>query len=145
MRRVSHAYLLSRIRSSPKRGTQMSITRYKVLHPDAPTVATKSRQKQSEHSKGLWADRKRLLAEAWRPKDWDDKPIDWRIIATELFSKPRMSNEELAERLDTSRIFGQCPYGPNWKVAMKEKNCSEFIRKIRVWVKRPGKVQASAA
>lgn len=45
---------------------KMSIARYKVLHPDAPTVAAESRQKQSKHSKRLWADRKQKSADVER-------------------------------------------------------------------------------
>lgn len=78
------------------------------------------------------------------PADWNEKPIEWRIIGSELLAKGYMSNEELAARLDASRIL-TCPshYGENWKSAVKEESCVKFINRIRGWVKRPGRVAES--
>lgn len=101
-------------------------------------------RRDRERNRAKYAGRKLKLAKAWRPDDWDNKPIDWRVIGNELLSRSYMSNEELAEHLDAGRIL-KCPYTQSWKVAMKERTCSEFIRKIRAWVKRPGKAAGNAA
>jgi len=85
-----------------------------------------------------WSKLKAKLADATRPDDWNEKPIEWRIIGNELLSRPSMSNAEVGASLDGSRIIS-CPYGNSWKAAMSQKACSEFLRKIRAWVKKPGK------
>jgi hypothetical protein len=63
------------------------------------------------------AERRVILAAAWRPADWYDRPIDWRIIGTELLSKPSMSNRELGKRLDSSRLI-KCPYATTWEIGL---------------------------
>ena len=77
---------------------------------------------------------------AARPDDWDDAPIEWRIIGGELLSrKVYMSNDELAERLDGSRIL-RCPYANDWKTAVSRPGrAANFISEVRAWVNRPGR------
>jgi hypothetical protein len=87
-----------------------------------------------------WDRIKAKLAAAYRPYDWNEKPIEWRIIGNELLSQSSMSNAHLAECLDGARII-VCPYGKSWREAVREKACSEFFRKIRAWVKKPGQVR----
>jgi hypothetical protein len=86
------------------------------------------KDKRNAKSKEWYAKRSAKLAAAWRPADWGDKPIEWRIIGTELLSEEGTMNEELAERLDKARIV-KCPYGGNWKSAIRMKACSEFLEK----------------
>ncbi len=87
-------------------------------------------------------------AAAWRPADWDTKPIEWRIIGTELLSQEYISNEDLGARLDSSRLL-TCPYGDNWKSALsstkatKRETATNLIGEIRKWVKRPGRSAAN--
>lgn len=95
---------------------------------------------EAEQAKNREKQRK-MRARAWRPPDWNDKPIEWRIIGTELLSQQEyMSNRELAGRLDGSRIL-TCPYGENWIESVSEKAFVKLITQIRAWVKRPGKVR----
>lgn len=102
------------------------------------------RQQVSEHSKQMWAERAAKLAAAWRPADWREKPPHWRIIGSELLSTAEvMSNRELADRLDRARVA--CPHGSSWKVSLDKKACSEFLRKIRGWVKRPARMALGKA
>lgn len=72
---------------------------------------------RSEKLRASWAQRKEdlqhLRAKAWRPADWQTKPIDWRIIGNELLSEPYMSNVELGRRLDSFASFGL----PLWRGA----------------------------
>ena len=86
--------------------------------------------------------RARNADEAWRPADWLSKPIDWRIIGGELLSREgHMTNEELAERLDKSRIL-QCPYADDWETAFgRKKRAVDYLWGIRNWVHRtrPGR------
>jgi len=64
-----------------------------------------NRQAASIRATKMHAERKAKLAAAWRPDDWLDKPIEWRIIGTELLSqRDHMSNLEVAERLFTGRL-----------------------------------------
>ena len=82
-----------------------------------------------------------LLRGAQRPKDWWDKPLDWRIIGGELLSREGpMSNLELGERLDVSRILS-CPYhGDGWETALgRVKRAVDYVWEIRRWVNRPAK------
>ena len=73
--------------------------------------------------------------------------MEWRIIGDRLLSTDYMSNADLFSWLDSSRIL-PCSYADTWADSMnkqkcseeKMKNCSEFIRKIRAWVKKPGKI-----
>ena len=71
--------------------------------------------------------------------DWSEKPIEWRIIATELFCKETyMDNQELAERLDDSRIV-TCPYGESWEIALGRSGKAialNYISDIRKWANR---------
>ena len=68
--------------------------------------------------------------------------MEWRIIGDRLLSTDYMSNADLFSWLDSSRIL-PCSYADTWADSMnkqkcseeKMKNCSEFIRKIRAWVK----------
>lgn len=82
-------------------------------------------------------------AAAWRPPTWYSKPLEWRIIGTELLSCGYMSNKDLGTRLDASRII-RCPYGPSWEDALssdkKKQSRAAFnlISDIRKWINRPG-------
>lgn len=116
-------------------------------------VNADARRKQtSERNKKVWAERKATLAaaeinlaSAWRPTDWGKRPFEWRTIGTELLSRAGyMSNRELATRLDSSRII-TCPYDKTWCAAIGRKECSMFIRRIRRWVHRPGKIASTKA
>jgi len=101
---------------------------------------TAGRQRQSEHSKRVWAERLSRLASAL-PPDWQDKSPLWQIIGMELLSRDHMTNYELARRLDRSGIL-KCPYGPHgstWESSRNTRGCLEFIRKVRNWVGRPGR------
>jgi len=95
------------------------------------------------------AERNAILRAAWRPSDWDVKPIEWRIIGTELLlSTDYISNKDLGKRLDTSRLL-TCPYGSSWEKAFssdkkeKHKGAFNFISDIRRWVGRSGKNPAA--
>jgi hypothetical protein len=84
-------------------------------------------------------------AARWRPLDWNDKPIEWRIIGNELLSqRAYMNNDELADRLDTSRIL-KCPYALIWKDALNTRGFLLLVNKVRKWVKRQGGRQNAAA
>lgn len=76
----------------------------------------------------------------WRPADWWDKSIDYRIVGSELLSKAYMSNEELGKRLDSSRLL-KCPYGTDgWEIALRGSGrAANYVTEIRKWVNRPGK------
>jgi hypothetical protein len=81
---------------------------------------------------------------ASRPADWSKKTIEYRIIATELLSSEGyMSNEELGERLDASRIL-RCPYAETWKIALTSSAGAavQLVYKVRKWVSRPGRTPA---
>ena len=83
---------------------------------------------------------RKLLAEAWRPDDWKDKPISWRIIGTELLSEDGyISNEKIAIRLDKSDIL-RCPYASTWSLAVELRAFTVFMSRVRKWVNRPGRV-----
>ena len=78
------------------------------------------------------------------PPDWTLRSIDWRIVGMELLSEEEyISNEELAERLDRSRLL-QCPYAETWKQAerardSKGRDFMVYVNRIRKWVGKPGK------
>jgi hypothetical protein len=107
---------------------------------------TRDREAHTRFMVKWHAGQKEKLAAAWRPDDWMQKPIDWRIIGNELLSRQdRMSNEELGKRLDDGRL-SKCPYGKTWLEALdsksKSKNYSkratDLVSEIRQWVGRPG-------
>jgi hypothetical protein len=105
----------------------------------------KQRLKQGKKSAAAYHERQRLelaaLRAQKRPADWSEKPIEWRIIATELFCQETyMSNQELAERLDGSRIV-TCPktYGESWEIALGRSGKAiaiNYISDIRKWANR---------
>jgi hypothetical protein len=102
-------------------------------------------EKKAELEK-LQAAARRAQLTAILPDDWANKPLLYRIIATELFLKEYMSNKELAERLDTVRLH--CPYGDTWLHALvgskkqeARKRAVNVINEIRKWARRPGKIQ----
>jgi hypothetical protein len=104
---------------------------------------TRDRVVTSQFFREFHAQRKAKLAEAWRPDDWREKPLEWRIIGNELLSRPGyMSNVELAKRLDQARA-SFCPYGETWLESVALQECVKFINKIRKWVQRPGGNRAS--
>jgi hypothetical protein len=83
-----------------------------------------------------------LKAAHWRPKDWWDRPGDYRVIAAELMAKTYMSNKELGKRLDANKIV-KCPYGDSWEEALSGPGrAANRISEIRKWIKRPGKTAA---
>ena len=92
---------------------------------------------KSEQNKRMWADFRSKLATAWRPVDWWDKPTDYRILATELMARDGMTNRELAERLDGSRIL-KCPYAATWKDALSTRGFLLLVNNVRKWIKRQG-------
>jgi hypothetical protein len=102
------------------------------------------RQQVSQQSKEMWTTRKTALAAAQRPTGWDAKPIEWRIIGTELLLEVGyLSNKQLAARLDESKIL-RCPYADTWRAAAADENNRGFvlfISKVRKWVNKPGRVQ----
>jgi len=98
---------------------------------------------KSHRSAAVWAERNQKLAFARQfPADWFKKPIDWRVIGTELLSRDYMDNQELGEWLDDSRVI-KCPYGSSWSRALvgahKNRSAINFITDIRNWVNRPAK------
>jgi hypothetical protein len=95
------------------------------------------RHRHSELTKRMWAERYSKLASAWRPVDWWDKPTDYRILATELMARDGMTNRELAERLDGSRIL-KCPYAATWKDALSTRGFLLLVNNVRKWIKRQG-------
>ena len=126
------------------------VKEYRAEYPKAPRVSfARRRDFLSDYTKRMYANKKAHLAELERsaakhPADWFDKPIDWRIVGTELLlSQSYMSNEELAERLDGARIT-KSPYSPDGKSSLRTKGFVEFIRKIRIWVRRPGRTQTKS-
>jgi hypothetical protein len=75
------------------------------------------------------------------PSDWwDDDKADWRPIGSELLSRMGyMSNEDLADRLNTARIV-RCPFceDGDWGCITRTGRAMNFIAKVRKWVNRPG-------
>ena len=67
------------------------------------------------------------------PADWNDRPIEWRIIGAELLSQDDyMTNKELAARLDRSRII-TCPYGKQttWTAAVGGRAFTMAMNRLR--------------
>ena len=135
------------------------IKEYRAEYPKAPRVSFASRRDfLSDYTKRMYAAKKAHLAEleriaAMRPADWFDKPIEWRIIGDWLLSRDDpTTNAALFSWLDDSKIL-ECPYAEAWADVTnkakcsedKMRNCSEFIRKIRGWVKKPGRIRKVAA
>ncbi len=119
------------------------ITDYEQAYPGAPLNSPAEREEGRQRQDKYVTKQRELLAAAWRPDDWWEKPIDWRIIGTELLSRPGyMSNGELAERLDDGRLC-RCPYGDTWVESIEVPACKKLINKVRKWVDRPGKTGAS--
>jgi hypothetical protein len=101
----------------------------------------KNAEKIKAASRDYTARRAAKLAEIWRPDDWSEKPIDWRIVGTELLlQKNSISNEDLAGRLDAARVL-RCPFSKDgtWGCITRPGQAANYISKIRKWVKRPGK------
>jgi predicted transcriptional regulator len=97
------------------------------------------RQAASDRLTKRHAEQKAKLAAAWRPADWWQKPVDDRIVATELLAKDYMSNKELGRRLDSSRLLN-CPYGQTWELALSGPGrAANYVTEVRKWVNRPGK------
>jgi transposase-like protein/predicted transcriptional regulator len=124
----------------------MKIGPYRRKHNWPNVIPRALRKRKAERAREAQTDLKRR---AWRPQDWAGKPIEWRIIGTELLScDGYMSNEDLGQRLDKSRIL-ICPYGKSWKVALSSdkaknnKRAVDLTSEIRGWVKKPGKVRGS--
>jgi hypothetical protein len=90
-----------------------------------------------------WHERQRkLLQAAWRPSNWERKPILWQIVGNQLLSRGDVTNKEIARQLDSISV--PCPYGKNadqrtWQRAVNEKSFLQLMRRIRIWVKRPGR------
>ena len=103
--------------------------------------ARKSPEERAVWVKNLTTENRARAARGNRPADWDEKPIEWRIIGTELLSQENyMSNAELGRRLDASRIL-TCPYGEDWKSALsKSRPAITLVSNVRTWVNRPGKI-----
>jgi hypothetical protein len=123
-----------------------SKAQWKKNHPEQTRKdANKYRERYPEKIKEnnrKQGELRRAAIKAFRakPTDWDDRPIDWRIIATELLSVPGyMSNATLAVRLDRARLLGKCPYGDSWEIALSSAGrAANYISEIRKWVRRPG-------
>jgi hypothetical protein len=137
--------------------TGIDLAEYKGLYPGAPIYSLKIKKRNRDwhntdnrinpqRQAGFRANRKARVAlalqKAWRPDDWLDKPIEWRIIGTELLSREPMTNRQLGQILDKGRIL-RCPYGEKWEASVAKADCMKFINKIRKWVNRPGKTSAS--
>lgn len=120
---------------------RMALSEYRSKWPGAPW-ACRGKQKQVAER---MAERLGIRA-SQRPTDWDDRAIDWRIVATELLLKNGyLSNKNLADRLDASKIL-KCPYADTWRAAAADENNRGFvlfIGRVRKWVNRPGRVQRS--
>jgi DNA-directed RNA polymerase specialized sigma24 family protein len=127
-------HLLSRHSISP--------AAYRVRFPKSPLLPLSKEESERDRSrkKGRALREELAALRSARPDDWDDVPIEWRIVGGELLSrKEYMSNEELAERLDGSRIL-RCPYATNWKTALtRPSRAANFISEVRAWVNRPGR------
>jgi hypothetical protein len=107
---------------------------------------------RGEAIKASWSQRKDelqdLRAKAWRPPDWDRKPVEWHIIGPKLLSKPYVSNVELGQGLDEDGIL-PCPYGKDPKLweralssnkATRDRAAIKRVNEIRKWVGRPGRM-----
>jgi hypothetical protein len=120
----------------------MTTKAYRRQRPGARMIPIEALDKAREKGRDARKRTKQALAALERPKDWFEKPMDWRIIGTELLSQKYMDNAELGERLEESRIL-KCPYGPSWCRALsgahKNRSAVNFISDIRAWVNRPAK------
>jgi hypothetical protein len=100
-------------------------------------------RERTAHMRNLHADRKQKVAFAQQfpPDWWNDDKADWRPIGSELLSrKGYMSNEELADRLNASRII-RCPFckDGDWGCITRTGPAMNFITKVRRWVNRSGR------
>jgi hypothetical protein len=115
---------------------------YRLRFPESLLLPLSKEDSERDRSrkKGRALREELAALRAARPDDWDDVPIEWRIIGGELLSRRvYMSNEELAERLDGSRIL-RCPYATDWKTALSRPGrAANFISEVRAWVNRPGR------
>jgi hypothetical protein len=118
----------------PRCGRLRAFAKYKKAHPE--------RRRESDKKQGQRRTEKVRFAKQF-PPDWHERPIAWQIIGIILLSeKGYMSNAEVFQRLDSSRIL-ICPYGRTWMDSASKSDCKKFINRIRKWVNRPGKNPAS--
>jgi hypothetical protein len=113
-----------------------------------PEACARHEQRLKRGKKSAAAYNKRLhdqIAEAkrqnaLRPTDWFEKPIEYRIVGDALISREgHMGNQELADRLDASRIL-KCPYAATWKIALSRPGrAANFVSDVRKWMRRPGR------
>ena len=107
------------------------------------------RKAKADGAKELWERRNAYQAELQHlrkvagryPGDWDQKPIEWRIIGMEILLHPGIKNKELGKLLDASRII-TCPYhNDGWEVALSGPGravAANYISDIRKWLGMPG-------
>jgi hypothetical protein len=109
--------------------------RWKLAHLDqvreADLIAAKRRTERVRFAKQF-------------PPDWDEWPIDRRIIGVELLREKHISNEDLGERLDSSRLL-RCPHADSWERALSgpkngSKRAINLISEIRKRLGRPAKL-----
>jgi hypothetical protein len=129
-----------------KRATVASVRWQKNNPEKVKKIQAKYRARPENKKKALALNRNHrarirvLLQAAKRPVDWHKRPVAWRLIATELLLQDYLSNNELAQRLDSSNIL-RCPYESTWRASVESKGFAEFIRRIRSWIGRPGRIK----
>jgi len=77
------------------------------------------------------------------PPDWDDWALDSKIIGIELLRQEHISNPDLGERLDSSRLL-KCPYADTWERALcgpkrGSKRAINFVGEIRKRLGKPAR------
>ena len=92
--------------------------------------------KGNTRHKEWWDKVQTKLGAAWRPDDWNEKPIEWRIVATELFAGAK-GNLDLAERLFSGRLLDLSTYGAAPEEIAKSRGFELLANKVKNWIKRP--------
>lgn len=98
-------------------------------------------RERTAHMKDLWAERsaQRQFARQF-PRDWFDKPFDWRIIGDPLLQRP-MSNLELTEQLLRGKLVDLADYGKTAREISRNRAFVKRVNEIRNWLGRPGEVR----
>ncbi len=97
------------------------------------------RQQTSERTRRFQAEQKRKLAEAWRPDDWEIKPLWWKVAGEYLLKHRDATNADLADylhRMDIKRKDGLL-----WAAAMQKQSVMNDISDVRRWVRVAGRTR----
>jgi hypothetical protein len=76
----------------------------------------------------------------WRPRDWDSKPLWWKVAGEYLLKHRDAANADVAAHLDKMGLRRKG--GVLWAVAIQKEqkqSIMKLIRDIRIWVKIPGR------